>query len=1388
MRYLKLVILFYFLFIQASNAQSIDYEFFRPDQEEVSDQEINCIYKDSFGFLWIGTTQGLYLNDGYSFKAFTYQPGNNTSVCNNNINNIIEDKDGFLWIGTFNGLSRYDRKSNSFRNYFHDERDSTSITGNQIKFFLIDKTKQLWVGSNNGLNLYHAENDNFEQFLNYLPDRIKAGRNIVSAVTDANDNIWIGTWNAGLVRFDSKTKQFTHFEKSTVNPNSLKDNQVISLSFINDSILWIGHYDQGFCQLNIKTMLFDYVLYESNKSILSPDFGKLLFDFNKNIWLANGDNLILFRHTTNSFEKINIPLQLSETNASLKPRYLFEDRDSIIWVNTLDEGFMYYHPSANNFKKYYQELPKENDKVEKNYVKCFLEDVNGNLWIATFDDGLLKFSKDQKTFKRFLHDSKNPAKSIGSNRVTHLFLNKANKLWVSTADGITVINPENDQIEKKLTQQSETRDGLYFNFVQKVFQDSRGDFWIINQEGLDYYNPVNNTFKHYNQNDLGGFSFYKFTSICEDQDGFLWFGTFKGLNKFNPVSRKITQYFHDPNVANSLSNSSIEDIKFIKSKGQLWVSTQNGLNLYDRETDSFKRYSELDGMLNNDITGVLDCDAENIWLISPSGLSKLNVNTARILNYSKPEGLNINSEAYYKSAKGVLYFGGGHKDFFTFQSDDIKINTKVPPVYITDFLLFNKSLSVSTDKKNAPLKENILVTDKIKLKHDQNSFGFEFAALNYLLPEKNLYAYKLIGFDNDWNYTDYKRRYANYTNLSPGEYLFQVKASNNDGIWNEVGDQLEIVILPPYWQTWYAFVFYVILLALLIYTARYITIKQTRLKSSLEVEHLLREREEEDHKQRISFFTNISHEFRTPLTLISGPLKQIINNSKKSEWNTDIVSYLNLIHRNVKRLTELTNQLLDFRKIESGSMKLELSLGDIIYFIKKVTDTFHDLAGKKMLKLEFISESHSLITYFDADKLEKILSNLIINAVKFTDQGGITVSVREIYHDKSEKGRQIEIQVEDTGIGIAEDQLKHIFNPFHQVDRSHTRKDEGTGIGLALTANLVKLYKGEIKVTSHPGKGSCFIVVFPIGLENQSDYILVNPKEEESFTFEINEEEQHDEMPVDDIQHNGDSNKNKPLLLVVEDNQDMRFYIRKILAEKFQVIEAENGKEGLTRAFETIPDIIISDVMMPELSGIELTNRLKLDERTSHIPVILLTALTSKKQKIKGLLTGADEYITKPFNEEILRLKTENLLENRNKIKEHLIKQIESTTQLKYGKNIQPSVIEFEDVNEIFINKLVTVIELNIQEVDFGVEKLAREIGMEASTLYKKLMALIDVAPGEFIREIRLKRAAQLLAQKHLTITDISFMVGYDDPKYFSKIFKKYNGVSPSEFRNNLVD
>ena len=1380
---LGLILLISLLSVLPGISQDAGYEFYRPAQKELFDQGVNCLYRDSLGFLWIGTNQGLYQFDGYDYKAYKYDPFNDHSLCNNYVTCISEDRQGHLWAGTFNGLSRYDRNTDSFTNYLEENKDSNSVTNDQIKYFLNDKRNTFWVATNHGINRYDQQLDRFEKFPGYLPPDVKIGRSIVSLAEDNSGNIWIGTWNAGLIRFNYEKGEFTRFTHQNDNANSLRDNEVSTLAFINDSILWIGHYNQGIGEMNIRSLKVDYSLFDSSRDILKPGIRRLLSDHNSDIWITNSDNLVLFKGKSRQFQVISKPKADEGIITPHKPMFLYEDREHIIWLTTSEEGILYHHPYANNFKQYYRKLPKESPGVVQNYVKAFVEDPFGNLWIATFDNGLLKYSKDRKSYKRFRAGSNDTGKSILSNRLTHLFLDRNGRLWVATENGISVINSNTDEIENNIIKQTKEQDGLFVSFTGQTYQDRRGNYWIINQEGLDCFKPATNTWVHYNQSDLGGFSHYKFTSITEDSDGNLWFGTFNGLNRYNPESGKITQFRHNPKVHNSISNSYIQTELFTDSKGRMWVGTQDGLNQYIKETNSFINYSSLPGMLSNSITGILESDPDHLWIISNTGLSNFNVITNEMVNYGPAEGLGINSESHYKSPRGFLFFGGAHNDYFTFHTDSIKGNSLVPPVYVTNFLLSNKSLSISGEKLITPLKENIITSHAIQLKYNQNSFGFEFTALNYLLPEKNQYAYKLAGFEKNWNFVSSNRRFANYTNLKPGKYVFNVKASNNDFIWNETGDQITVIIKPPYWGNIWAYLVYSLVMISLILMARYLTIKQTKLKSSFELEHLLREREEEEHKLRISFFTNISHELRTPLTLISGPLKQIIQSSKSSPLSEEVTNYLSLINRNVKRLTELTNQLLDFRKIESGSMRLEIYQSDLVQFIREITETFVSSSRKKQLRVEFIPEMESLSAWFDPDKLDKILTNLIRNAVKFTFEGSITIRLTEISSGSSNTGRRVEISVSDTGIGISEDQIDQIFSPFHQVDRSYQRKNEGTGLGLALVKSLVQLYNGEISVSSQVGKGSCFTVRLPVDRESMPDNRIITPNELILSDNDASDEDIPDEKQEISASVPALGKSEKPLILIVEDNQDMRFYIRKILLDSFTIIEATHGREGLQMALVAIPDLIISDVMMPELSGTEMAQQLKSDERTSHIPIILLTALAGTGQKIKGLTIGADDYITKPFSEEILLLKTENLIKNRQKLKEHLIKQIGVAARQNLATGIEPNELPMENMDEKFLRKALNIIENHIEESEFGVETLAREIGMESSTLYKKMMALIDMPPGEFIRDIRLKRAVQLIGQKHLTISEISFMTGYNNPKYFTKVFRKHYGMSPTEYR-----
>jgi signal transduction histidine kinase/ligand-binding sensor domain-containing protein/AraC-like DNA-binding protein/ActR/RegA family two-component response regulator len=1367
-------------------SQVSEFNFIRSEQG-IQQEGFICIYEDKLGFKWLGTSQGLYLFNGIDYVLFRYQPGNDNSLCNNNISKIIEDEQGDIWIGTISGLSRYNRRTGKYRNYFHNEKDSTSISNDQIKDFVIDRQYRLWIATANGLNLYNRETDNFRQFNNFLSGNIKIGRSITCMQSDNYGYIWLGTWNAGLIRFSYEKNEFLHFQNDRNDPHSIRSNQIYSLACINDSTLWFGHYENGLGEINLNSLDINYRLFDESRGNIGLGIRKMLVDHEKNVWMIDESKLKLLKRTDSDLVVFADMNAEQETIFPKNPGYLYEDSNNIIWVYSNDDGLLYFHHSANNFQKYYCELPSNLAEHGKNYVKSFVEDNEGNLWIGCWDNGVVKISKDRKKHIQLNVDAGNLAGTPGSNRVNHLLLDNAGKIWMSTSNGIKVINPSDNQIEKKVSLLTSEKDGLFHPFVNKVFQDSRGNFWIITQEGLDFYNPVSDTFRHFNQGDIGGFSHYKFTTVAEDNDGNLWFGTYKGLNRYNLKTGEVKQFFHNPSIGKTISNSYILCLSYIKGQDKLWIGTQDGLNMYVKGKDEFITYSGVHGFSNTNISGILYDDSLHLWLITNAGLSKFNLNTTQVLNYGAAEGLSINIEAFYKSKEGKYYFGGLHNNYYSFYSDDIKFNAFIPPVYLTDFLLFNKSTPVSTEKHLTALPENIMTAKELRLQYNQNSFGFEFTALNYLFPEKNQYAYKLEGFDKDWNYTDFKRRYANYTNLSPGKYSLRVIASNNDGVWNREGARLSIIISPPYWKTIFAYIIYLLTLAALIFTARSYTVRQTRLKASLELEHLLREKEEESHKLRISFFTNTSHEFRTPLTLISGPLKQLVHLSKKDD-NKEISSYLGLIQRNVKRLTELTNQLLDFRKIESGKMKLEVCQGDIVQFVSGIVSTFNEVAEKKRLLLSFSTDSTEIIGLFDPDKLEKILFNLINNAIKFTPKGKVSVKLSCQLSPDENKGRKVEISVEDTGIGIAEDQLEQIFNPFHQVEASKVRRNEGTGLGLALAQNLVQLYRGEISVRSQPGKGSCFIVIIPIDQQELGTVNLRSLESDENseigfFSDDgvVSVKENYETVPVYD-------SGQLPVLLVVEDNDDMRTYVKNICSRNYRVIEAEGGSMGVKMAVENIPDLVISDLMMPEMSGIELTKVLKADLRTSHIPVILLTALNSNEQKIKGFSLGADDYITKPFNEEILLARVNGLLVNRKKIREYYLQRIDSITGQGGTFSIQPTVIEVQNPDEKFIMKIMQIVENHIGEVDFSVDFLAREIGMESSTLYKKMMAMIDMPPGEFIRDIRLKRAAQLLSQKHLSISDISYMIGYEEPKYFTKVFRKHYGNSPSEYRKNIFD
>ena len=863
-----------------------------------------------------------------------------------------------------------------------------------------------------------------------------------------------------------------------------------------------------------------------------------------------------------------------------------------------------------------------------------------------------------------------------------------------------------------------------------------------------------------------------------DRLGSIWISTLMGkVFCYDPKKDSLSAFMSDSKNTSSISGRYVTQI-YEDKKGRIWFTTTNGLNRYDRSTNQFTRFTEKDGLAGNNARGILEDDSGNLWINTNKGISKLDPITNRFKNYDISYGLEPTTDLYigcgYKAKNGEIYFPGAH-GFTRFHPDSIKDNPFIPPIVITSFKKFDKPYPFS---------------EEIDLPYDENFISFEFAALSYISPERNQYAYKMEGLDKDWVYSG-TRRYASYPNLDPGEYVFRVKGSNNDGVWNEAGTSISIIITPPWWKTTWAYILYLILIISIIYFTWKMQVKRIRMSHEYEMSKFEAEKLHEVDEIKSRFFTNISHEFRTPLTLILGPVKQIIDSLRDEKTHLDsrkVKDELKIVHRNANRLLGLVNQLLDISKLESGNMKLQAAPQNIIPLLKALVLSFTSYAERKRITLKFNSIEDEIIAYIDNDKIEKIIINLLSNAFKFTPEGGrIEVTVHSklsSFHPlvKGElKGDSVEISICDTGVGIPKEKISKIFDRFYQVDGNLTGEQEGTGIGLSLTKELVELHRGRIEVESEEGKGTTIKIIIPLGKEHLKPEEIIKVEQEEKYEKEIfipeaAEESSGEKEQLIDIEHF--EKESLPLLLIVEDNYDVRYYIKSNLNKGYMILEAVDGEDGWNKSIEQIPDLIISDVMMPKMDGFKLCDKLKTDERTSHIPVILLTAKAALQDKIEGFETGADDYIMKPFEPDELRARIKNLIEQRKRIHEHF--KMHGLFELE-EKNITP-------VDQKFLQKAFDTITHNISETSFTVESFAENLAVSRYVLYKKIISLTGESPVELIRRIRLKKAAELIQKKFGNLSEIALEVGFNNPAYFSDCFKKQFGVSPSQYQQKTIN
>lgn len=1318
---------------------------------------IGAIYQDERGFIWVGTNGGISKFDGYNFKTYYFgnkSPGEEAFI----IRCIYEDSNSRLWIGTEGaGLVLYNSSTDDFSYFKCNDSTSNCISSNLIYSITSDDSGIIWLGTDKGINRFNPETKKF----NWIKKNDEALPGISSNIIqklfiDSDDKIWIGT-PQGLDQYDEKTGQIINYNLNK--ESNILNNEACNIQDIsedkNGNIL-IGTYNIGLFIFNKDEDRFSNLIPEKKYS-RSYTIRSVLASSNGMIWLGTrggayilDENYNITEHLTHSEEAYSI------NHNSITD--LFEDNTGGIWIATRN-GVSYFNQREQTFTYYGANLTNES-ALNDPEIYSILESKDGDIWIGTESGGINILNKKNKLFTHLTYDE-NKRNSISYGAIKSILQDRNGNFWIGTFLGGLNYYDANSKTFIHYKNDPDNSNSITNNAIWALHEDKKGDIWIGTNEGLDRFDPIKKKFYHYKDSMTNN----TIHTIFEDKSGNLFFGTSrKGLTILSPDLKM--KYF-------DLSVRVIHE----DNTGRIWIGSDQyyGLQEFDIQKGVLRSFSIKDGLPSNQIFGILEDDSSYLWLSTGQGLSVFDPENETFKNYKMTEpGIMVskfNYGAYCKTSTGELFFGGpnGLGSFFPEQMSE---NQNIPPVWITNLKIFNKPVPIGMEFNGKRiLEKSISETEEIEVHYDQSVITLDFVALNYFLSSKNEYAYKLEGFEKEWNYVG-SNRSATYTNLDPGSYTFRVKASNNDGVWNEVGSSLGIIVKPPFFKT---FVFKTIILLLIILIIYFITgffIKREKLQYQLVMERMRSKELHNIHTMKFQFFTNISHEIRTPISLILGPLARIKNTTISQE---QIKKDIEVVYRNAVRLGKLIDQLLDFRKIEAGKLKLELSRGNIVAFLKNVLFMFEELSDEKQVKLEFHSvlEEHQL--FFDSDKVEKILFNLLSNSFKHTPAGGtIRVALSLTYQmdqDISEdelvdSGNYIQIVVTDTGSGIAKSKREKIFDRFYQGNQPENTINTGSGIGLTLTRELVKVHNGKIFLKSKEGKGTKLTVLLPAikdypthKKKSKSNIIVENIPKPEKIVTETTSYENLIDCEA-------------PIILVIEDNKDLLEFIKSIFDDDYKILVAEDGEVGLTLANEAIPNLIISDIMMPKMDGKKLCKIIKDDFKTSHIPIILLTALSSKEHEKEGILAGADEYITKPFDPSLLKLKVDQLLSTRRLLRE------------KYNRDkiLQPSEINVNSPDDKFLQKLVSIIEDNISDAEFGTVKISREVGVSRTQLYRKMAALTDMTVKEFVRSIRLKRASQLIINNSLNVSEVAYAVGFQQVAYFRKCFKEMYGMTPSEY------
>lgn len=1354
---------------------SIKFEHFSQEQG-LSDEGVRCITQDKKGFMWFGAIGGLDRYDGYRFTNYRHDLDDSTSLSSNYIKTVFADRKGRVWIGTAGGgLNLFDPLTERFRRFQHDPEKPGSLSDDNVQAVFVDRQGVLWVGTHKGgLNRFDGKAEQFYAYLNDPSDSTTIrGNAVYSIYEDRRGALWVGT-NKGLNRYDQKNDRFHYYPYFP--ENQREKSLAISIGVIcedGDGRLWIGSNKKGLFRFNPETKSFIRYQHKASDpySLGSDRVRSILVDSQGELWIGtNPGGLSLYDREADHFLPYrSYPHDPNSLNSNVVSS-IYEDRQGGVWIGT-EKGLNRFDRQSSQFQ-YYIHNPANPNSLSGDRVSSIHEDRRGRLWVATVGSGLTLFNRKSGRFVRYRHDPEDPFSLSNDFINSNCILEDQNGgIWVGTRNGLNYFDQQKNRfIRYEYPPPPPVKTGTPYHPIQHMYKDRQGLFWLGTQSSLLRFSPETKQFYAYDSLNVPSFHNNWINAIREDQKGDIWIGTFRGLYRLNRKTGQFLSFRHDPDDPQSLSSDLIQMI-YEDRQGMLWVGTANGLNRCDdREIGLFTPYLGKGGLAANLPTFGIQEDRQGaLWLSTRNGLTKFDPHKERFYNYNKRDGLiDITVYGLHKSARSGELFANG-EGLTIFHPDSIRANPFAPPVFFTRIKYYPED-----NPGGKPLEiKGVAEKQAVRFSYKDRIISFEFAALNYHNTHKNQYAYHLFPTwkkaspqnTDAWTQLGTENK-VTFADLSPGLYTLWIKGANDAGIWSDQFAELKIAITPPWNQTKLAYAFYALLLLLGLYA-----LYRFQLRRRLEQAEARRLKELDALKTKL--YANITHEFRAPLTIIQGMSDQILDQPRERQAQS-----VQMIRRNGAQLLRLANQMLDLRKLESGKTPIRWIQGDIIHYLRYIQESFHSLSESRNIRLHFLSKIDSLQMDYDADKLSTIVSNLLSNAIKHSQAGEDVYLTVEAGSPVSHSPRILEIRVRDMGKGIPQQELNRIFDRFYQADiptnpvellnekttKTLTPDSLGTGIGLALTKELIKLLGGEISVKSALGKGSEFIVRLPILNKTETPRHFMERK---GFQARAKIYAQAAPSSKEISPSNISKRPDRPLVLIIEDNPDVTQFLITCLEKTYRLSTASNGQEGINKALEQIPDLIVSDVVMPEKDGFEVCGILKLDERTSHIPIILLTARADVESRIAGLKRGADAYLAKPFNETELLARLEKLLALRRSLQERY-----AASRLPYSPPPDP-----------FLQKVRRIIENNLADPDFGILQLCRATGRSRAQLFRKIKALTGKSTSLFIRTVRLQKARELLITTNLNISEVAYEVGFKDLSYFSRTFSKEFGVAPSATR-----